>query len=218
MLTNDQPNRVAVIGAGLVGALTAAMLSARGWNVDLFELRSDPRLTPPSARGRSINLALSPRGIEALRSVSEELANRVQTEGVAMRGRMVHSRPKSIGAATTQEGQDYGVYEEGEYIASISRSLLSIYLLDHLDTLGEESVEEKVKSGRGTVTTYFNHKMISMDMRKSQGVGMVFKVDQVDHEGKKVGEAKQVDFQVDFVIGGDGAYSKVRAEMMRGTR
>lgn len=170
------------------------MLSARGWSVTLFEARPDPRLQLGSASSRSINLALSPRGIEALRSVSEELADRVVREGVRMRGRMVHKKEGK------SAGQDYGVYEEGEFISSISRSVLGIYLLDHLDGLP--------KAGKGAVKVVFESKMLEMDLRTEQGVNLVV-------DSKADGKQK---LHFDFVIGGDGAYSKVRREMMRGTR
>ena len=57
--------RVAISGAGLAGTMLAIMLANRGYSVDLYERRSDPR----DARldfGRSINLALSARGSHAL--------------------------------------------------------------------------------------------------------------------------------------------------------
>jgi 2-polyprenyl-6-methoxyphenol hydroxylase-like FAD-dependent oxidoreductase len=57
---------VTVVGGGLVGALCAVTLAQRGWQVDLYELRQDMRGTPPEAN-RSINLALSERGIHALK-------------------------------------------------------------------------------------------------------------------------------------------------------
>lgn len=194
-MSTPAPSNAAVVGGGLVGTLCASMLASRGWSVTLYEGRPDPRLSQ-DARGRSINLALSPRGIEALRSVSEELAERVIREGVRMRGRMVHGRGKEA----KRVGQDYGVYEEGEYISSISRGLLGVYLLDHLDGLPKE--------GRGSVKVVFGTKLVEMDMRRELGVSVTLK-------SRERGEEKAV---FDFVIGGDGAYSKVRREMMRGTR
>ena len=200
-MESTETRTVAVIGAGLVGALAASMLAQRGWNVDLFEARADPRHTPPSSRARSINLALSPRGIEALRSVDPQLAETVKSEGVKMRGRMIHTPAKATGQTHT-EAQDYGRYAEGEYISSISRGLLSIYLLDHLDRLQGEK-----PTGRGNVNVHFNYKLKSMNMRIASGVDLTFDTEQ--------GEQLQ---HFDLIIGGDGAYSKVRKEMMRGTR
>ncbi|GAA5858850.1 hypothetical protein JCM1840_006586 [Sporobolomyces johnsonii] len=189
---------VLVVGAGLVGTLCAAMLASRGWTVTLVEYRSDPRLGTHAERARSINLALSPRGIEALRSVSDELADRVVKEGIEMRGRMVHKKTGK-GKGIEKQGQDYGVYEEGEVIRSISRTQLGIYLLDHVDGLP--------KSGRGSVRARFEEKLVEMDLRKDGPVEVVLQ--------KKGGAPTHERF--DFVVGGDGAYSKVRREMMRGS-
>ena len=58
--------RVAVVGAGLVGSLIACYLGRRGYQVDVYERRPDPR-SESVERGRSINLALSERGLDALR-------------------------------------------------------------------------------------------------------------------------------------------------------
>ncbi len=56
---------ITLVGAGLAGSLLAILLSRRGYRVELYERRSDPRLNPGQA-GRSINLALSTRGLHGL--------------------------------------------------------------------------------------------------------------------------------------------------------
>lgn len=200
----DQEERTAlVVGAGLVGTLAAAMLASRGWTVTLLEGRTDPRQGTHAERSRSINLALSPRGIEALRSVSDELVARVLEDGIEMRGRMLHKvahKGKGKGRVD-KEAQDYGRYEEeGECIRSISRTALGIHLLDHVDGLP--------KSGRGSVTTRFETRLSGMDLRKDQGVDVVLEAKGAEPEKR----------HFDFVLGGDGAYSRVRQEMMRGSR
>ena len=60
------PKRLTIVGGGLAGALLATLLAQRGWSVDVFERRGDPRLYG-YAGGRSINLALAERGLHALR-------------------------------------------------------------------------------------------------------------------------------------------------------
>lgn len=203
-MTNSEPKTALVVGAGLVGTLCAAMLSQRGFTVKLIEGRSDPRLSPPSARARSINLALSPRGIEALRSVSEELVDKVTKEGVRMRGRMLHVVDDAKKSDEVKRvAQDYGLYDEGEYISSISRGLLGIYLLDFVDAM-----KDKKENNGGSVSVLFETKLLAMDLRREVGAGVTLQT--------KGGEKKEE--QYDLVIGGDGAYSKVRQEMMRGTR
>lgn len=62
---DDAP--IAVVGAGPVGCLAALHLAERGFNVCLYETRTEASFTPGSgASQRSINLALSTRGLTAL--------------------------------------------------------------------------------------------------------------------------------------------------------
>jgi kynurenine 3-monooxygenase len=78
---------VTIVGAGPVGALLAILLARQGWRVALIERRADPRHAAPE-RGRSINLALAARGLEALRVAGQLEA--VRPELVVMRGRQLH--------------------------------------------------------------------------------------------------------------------------------
>ncbi|SCZ87920.1 BZ3500_MvSof-1268-A1-R1_Chr2-3g05388 [Microbotryum saponariae] len=197
--------KVLIAGAGLVGSLCASMLAQRGYDVLLVESRSDPRetQTPTSGvRARSINLALSPRGIEALRSVDQDLADRVIQQGLEMRGRLLHKRSEANQSRVKKEAQDYGLYSEGEVIRSISRTLLGIYLLDHIDSLQHRN------DLKGTVEVRFETKLLELDLRAERGV-------KVKLSSKQKGEQE---LKVDWVVGGDGAYSRVRREMMRGAK
>ncbi|GAA5912297.1 kynurenine 3-monooxygenase [Sporobolomyces salmoneus] len=203
-MSESEERTALVVGAGLVGTLCSAMLASRGWTVTLLESRPDPRSTSATSRARSINLALSPRGIEALRSVSEELVERVLGEGIEMRGRMVHKN-SSKGKGVEKMGQDYGIVEEGEVIRSISRTQLGIELLDHLDGLP--------KSGRGSVNVRFGTKLVEMDLRGGEEKKVRVKLSSKE-KGK---EEETTEEEFDFVVGGDGAYSKVRRELMRGS-
>ena len=76
-----------IIGSGLTGPLLAIMLANRGYTVDLYEKRADLRKADISA-GRSINLALSHRGIHALNSTN--VFNEIEPLLIPMKGRMVH--------------------------------------------------------------------------------------------------------------------------------
>jgi kynurenine 3-monooxygenase len=113
-------NKIVTIGAGLAGSLLAIYLAKRGIPVDVFEARGDMRLEQVVA-GRSINLALSDRGIAALRDVGMD--EFMLAEAVPMYGRMIHS----ISGETKllpYSGR------KGEYINSVSRSGLNIALMD----------------------------------------------------------------------------------------
>jgi kynurenine 3-monooxygenase len=78
-----------LIGSGLAGGLLAAYLGRRGYGVDLYERRGDPR-EGNIVGGRSINLALSTRGIHALEQI--DLADEVLRHAIPMRGRMIHDK------------------------------------------------------------------------------------------------------------------------------
>ena len=114
----EQP--VNIVGAGLAGALLAVLLARRGFGVDVYERRSDPRLTA-GERGRSINLALAARGMVALERAG--MMERIRPLLIPMRGRMVHS----ISGET--QLQPYGQRED-EVIFSVSRAELNHVLID----------------------------------------------------------------------------------------
>lgn len=115
---------VGIVGAGLVGCLAALAFAAKGYSVTLFELRPDPRETAGNRNLRSINLAVSDRGIRALKYVDEEMATRVLENVIPMHGRMIHD------LSGNQESQIYGLF--GESINSIDRSFLNDSLLDEI--------------------------------------------------------------------------------------
>ena len=103
--------RVTIIGAGLAGSLLAIYLAKRGIEVDVYEARGDMRREEVAA-GRSINLALSDRGIAALREVGMD--EYMLAEAVPMYGRMIHA------CRARQRLLPYSG-REGEYINSVSR-------------------------------------------------------------------------------------------------
>ena len=122
----NESRRMTIVGAGLAGALLATLLAKRGWQVDVFERRGDPRVSG-YAGGRSINLALAERGLHALRSAGADAA--VLGKAVMMRGRMVHLLDGS------QQLQRYG-RDDSEVIWSVSRGELNIVLLDAAEAGG----------------------------------------------------------------------------------
>jgi kynurenine 3-monooxygenase len=119
------PEQITIVGAGLGGALLATLLGQSGREVDLYEMRSDPRRGAASG-GRSINLAISTRGLHALDRAG--LADEVRAMAVPMRGRMIHARS---GRLTFLR---YGTRPD-QYLNSVSRLGLNIALLDRADRL-----------------------------------------------------------------------------------
>ena len=94
-------------------------LSKRGYKVSLYERRGDMRKEKMSA-GRSINLALSDRGLLALDKVG--LAEEIRKISIPMHGRQIHHQDGSTAF------QPYG--KEGQFINSVSRATLNMKLMD----------------------------------------------------------------------------------------
>jgi len=117
---------ITLVGSGLAGPLLAIELKKRGFDVRLYERRPDMRKVRMSA-GKSINLALSTRGIHALREagVWEEMQKII----IPMRGRMMHSVTGELSF------MPYGK-DETEVINSISRAELNIALMNAAEERG----------------------------------------------------------------------------------
>lgn len=118
-MNGSDRHRFVIVGGGLAGALTAVYLGRAGHEVEVFELRRDMR-EGNLGGGRSINLALSHRGLAALEKVG--LSREILDIAVPMRGRMIHSR---FGERTSQP---YGK-DESHVIHSVSRGALNTALL-----------------------------------------------------------------------------------------
>jgi kynurenine 3-monooxygenase len=123
---NPVREKITLIGAGLNGPLLAILLRQRGFDVDVYERRADMRRVRMDA-GRSINLALSTRGIHALQQAG--LWERMRSIVIPMKGRMMHSPAREL------TFQPYGK-NESEVIHSISRAELNIALLNAAETQG----------------------------------------------------------------------------------
>ncbi len=132
--------RVAIVGAGLAGCLLATLLGRRGVPVDVYERRPDPRLAG-GERGRSINLAISARGLAALEEVG--LREHALAQALPMHGRMIHS--------ITNESSFRRYSADGtRAINSISRAKLNESLLDTAE-------------GTAGVRLCFGHRLQSAD-------------------------------------------------------
>ncbi|MCX7637159.1 MAG: FAD-dependent monooxygenase [Cyclobacteriaceae bacterium] len=136
-----ESKHIAVVGAGLVGSLLAIYLTRRGYKVSVFERRLDMRKHLIEG-GRSINLALSNRGIRALHEVG--LAEVLKQNAIPMHGRMVHGDAISF--------QPYG--KEGQYINSVSRGGLNVVLMNEAERAGAEF--------------FFEHRCLHVDFSKTE--------------------------------------------------
>jgi kynurenine 3-monooxygenase len=126
MTQKNQSDKITLIGAGLAGSLLAIYLAKRGIAVEIFERRPDMRKEKISA-GRSINLAISTRGIYALSEVG--LQEKIMKLAIPMKGRMMHSIKGELSF------HPYGK-DESEVINSISRAELNQALMNEAEKQG----------------------------------------------------------------------------------
>ncbi|HST31189.1 MAG TPA: NAD(P)/FAD-dependent oxidoreductase [Chthoniobacterales bacterium] len=137
----DLNTKFVLIGSGLAGGLLAAYLGRRGYEVDLYERRSDPR-EGNMVGGRSINLALSTRGIHALQQIG--LADEVLKQAIPMRGRMIHEKSGGLHFAP------YDV-DPNNHINSIGRAALNTTVIEAAKRFSN-------------VRVHFNHKCTGVDL------------------------------------------------------
>ncbi|WP_350281569.1 NAD(P)/FAD-dependent oxidoreductase [Kribbella sp. HUAS MG21] len=137
--------KVAIVGAGLTGSLLACFLARRGLTVTLYERRPDPRVAEVE-RGRSINLAISERGLDALRRIG--LVDQVMADALPMKGRMIHPVSGPL---------DFQAYSASgdRAINSISRGALNNALLT-------------AAAAADGVTVEFEHRLVELDSAAGQ--------------------------------------------------
>ncbi|ROW14168.1 hypothetical protein VPNG_04293 [Cytospora leucostoma] len=195
--------KVVVVGAGPVGSLAALYAAQRGYDVEIYELRNDLRdpSTVPLNFTKSINLALSVRGITAMQEAEpntpegeRKLLDHVLAATIPMRGRMIHGR--KAGGDLYEEAQDYDIH--GRTIFAADRGALNKRILDVLE-------------GMPNVHFFFNHKLTGADFRRRKAW---FEV----KNGTDDGRPKEVEVSFDLMLGADGAHSAVRYHMMKYTR
>lgn len=134
---------VTIVGAGLVGSLLSIYLSKRGYKVTIYERRGDMRTASMSA-GKSINLALSDRGIKALEEVG--IMEEIRKIAIPMHGRFLHHIDGS------NAYQAYG--KDGQFINSVSRGELNKKLMDLAEEHGVE--------------IFFNQQCKAIDWKKNE--------------------------------------------------
>ena len=183
---------VTIIGAGLVGSLLSIYLAKRGYKVSIYERRGDMRNETMSA-GRSINLALSDRGLLALEKIG--LADEIKKICIPMLSRFIHT---ADGNSTTQA---YG--KENQYINSVSRATLNMKLMDLAEQYGVE--------------IHFNHKCLSIDWKKNSIVfeemyDVKNEIAQQQNKQHQTPNTKQVTLYFELLFGSDGAFSAGRLQ------
>jgi kynurenine 3-monooxygenase len=145
---------VHIAGGGLAGALLAVMLARRGITVNLFERRPDPREHAADS-GRSINLALAARGIQALEHAG--LMEQIRPVMLPMRGRMIHEPARHAAPRLLPYGQ-----RAEEVIYSVGRAALNRVLIDAAARLPQVTVHfdtlcTQVDPGRGSLRLRNTH-------------------------------------------------------------
>lgn len=146
-------NQVAIIGAGLVGSLLACFLKKQGYNVDLYEKRSDLRKKPDKA-SRSINLVITSRGIHTLKHL--DFWKEIEKITIPVKGRMIHDREGK------QDFYPYGYKGEQNY--SVSRNTLNKLLLEKAESLGAH--------------IHFEHELLNINFESRS---LIFKTNKSEH-------------------------------------
>jgi kynurenine 3-monooxygenase len=116
---------IRIVGAGPTGSLLAILLQRRGFEIDLYESRADPR-SAPAESGRSINLAMADRGIHALKAAG--VFDKLGSALLPMRGRLIHHENGDTAF------QPYG-QRPNEVIYSVSRHRLNRSLIEFAGSL-----------------------------------------------------------------------------------
>lgn len=149
----DSSSKIVIIGAGLTGSLLAIFFAKRGYKVEIYEKRPDIRKSSPET-GRSINLALSHRGLRALRAAG--IDSKILQKAIPMYGRKIH--PIQAPQTLIMYGKD-----TSEYINSISRADLNRELINTAEQYPD-------------VKFYFEHPI--REVRLEQGEILVEDIDQ----------------------------------------
>lgn len=169
-------------------------LSRMGFRVSIYERRGDPRALG-YVGGRSINLALSCRGLRGLAGVG--LAQHVLGhDALPMPGRIVHPAPPNGGRAAPTVFQPYSS-NPSDAINSVSRGGLNMTLLSAAEREG--------------VAVRFDHTCLDIDL--DSGVCHFQRPD-----GSVVASPGSSGTNNGFVLGCDGAFSPVRLRLQRTDR
>ncbi len=184
------PTKFVLIGSGLAGGLLAAYLGRRGYDVDLYERRADPR-EGNIVGGRSINLAVSTRGIHALEQLG--IADEVLRHAIPMRGRMIHDKSGNLHFAP------YDV-DPNKHINSIGRASLNTAVIEAAHRYPN-------------VRVHFSHRCTDVDLDSATAELVDSSVEAGVSPADPVRQVIEV--SADAIIGVDGAFSAVRQSMQK---
>ena len=134
--------KIIIVGAGLVGSLWAVYMQKAGYQVVIYERRSDIRKAEISA-GKSINLALSERGWNSLKAAGIE--KEIEKIAIPMSGRIMHSTEGDL------TYQAYGKKDEAIY--SVSRGHLNAIMMD-------------LAENKGNTKIHYQHQCLDADLEK----------------------------------------------------
>lgn len=179
--------KLTLIGSGLAGGLLAAYFGRRGYEVDLYERRADPR-AGNFVGGRSINLALSTRGIHALQQLG--IAEEVLRHAIPMPGRMIHDKLGNLHFAPYDR-------DPNKHINSIGRAALNTTVIE-------------AALRYSNVRVFFNHVCTDVDLDAATAF-----LSRRREDGGTSEADERIVSSADAVIGVDGAFSAVRQSMQR---
>ncbi len=199
---------VCIVGCGLAGTMSAVLFEKLGYKVTIYEKRPDPRVSvqeddssefgrSTNAAKRSINLALSERGQQALKAVG--LLDQIMEKAIKMPGRVIHQ----VGATRADDKvvkQAYG--QPGQAIWSVSREGINHALLDRALSSSKSNSGDGVDKDN-CLQVHFSHTLISANVNTG---ACTFRNDVTNN---------MVNVKFDLIIGADGAYSAVRENMLR---
>jgi len=172
-----QQKDTVIIGAGLVGSLLSIYLSKKGYKVKVYERRADMRKEKIIA-GRSINLALSDRGIKALEEVG--IMEEIKKIAIPMHGRYIHN------ADGSNAYQPYG--NEGQFINSVSRGELNKMLMNLAEKNGVEIFFNQKcenfnwKKSEITFKNGINHELTTINYQLSFGSDGAYSAARLSHQ------------------------------------
>ena len=168
--------------------------------------------TVPLNFTKSINLALSERGINSMRRAEcPDLIVAALADTIPMHGRMIHgeklgnvyeqSQAYDVRGKVSPRSHAYVICRTNivQYIRAIDRAGLNKRLLDELEKMSN-------------VKFYFNHKLTGADFNRKIAWFEQRSKNTIDHR------PPEVEVKFDFMIGADGAHSAVRFHLMKFAR